>query len=129
VDVFTATVHPGPGRGALGATEAAEHGPAALVQQHMSCLDGTMTDAEIVQISESRGYGRAETGNHISGLPPQPGQIGTNHAPQHETVRRIASLYPDQLHHTRVGDGVQDRGLTSESPPLLGRVSLLVHQA
>jgi hypothetical protein len=130
VDVFTAThIAAGPGCVPLGATEAAEHRAALLVQQHVRSVDGAMTDAEIVQVRERRGHGRAETGYHLSGLPAQPGQIATGYAPQDEAVRRIAPFHPEELHHTRMGEGSQDRGLPSESPPLLGRVGLLVHQA
>jgi hypothetical protein len=88
-----------------------------------------MTDAEIVEVGEGCGHRGPETGDHLRGLLPQPGEIAPSHAPQDEAVRRIGPFYPDQLHHTRMGDCLQDRSLPSESPPLLGRIRLLVNQA
>jgi hypothetical protein len=100
-----------------------------LVQQHVSCLDGTMTDAEIVEVGQGCGNCGPETGDHLSGLHPQPGQIAPRHTPQNEAVRRIGPLYVDQLYHPRMGDCLQDRSLASESSPLLGRISLFENQA
>jgi hypothetical protein len=88
-----------------------------------------MTDAEIVEVSESCGHSSPETGDDLSGLRPQAGEIATTHVPEDKAVRRIGPFHPDQLDHTRMGDGSQDRGLLSESSPLLGRISLLEEKA
>jgi hypothetical protein len=52
-----------------------------------------MADAQVVQVGNGRGQGRAEAGDHLGTLIPQRGQVAPTHPSQDQTVRRFATLH------------------------------------
>jgi hypothetical protein len=75
-----------------GPSEAAQYGPALLVQKDVGGLDGAMGDAKVVQIRDRRRHRGTDTGHDLDWLRAGAGQVAIRHSPQDDAVGWIATL-------------------------------------
>jgi hypothetical protein len=92
-------------------------------------VDGAVIHAEVVQVGHRGSDGCPQTGYHLERLRAQLAQVATRNTPQHQPVRLVTALYPDQLNDARMGQPSQQGGFGCELSALLEAVGSLDYQA
>jgi hypothetical protein len=75
-----------------GPSEAAQYGPALLVQKDVGGLDSAVGDAKVVQIRDGRCHRGTDTGHDLNWLRAGTGQVAFCNSPQDDPVGWIATL-------------------------------------
>lgn len=105
-------------------SETAQHRAALLIQQDVRSRDGSVHKADLVEVGHRRGQGCTYPGQNLGvGVVQIVQRPGTN-STEHQGVNRIA-LCRQKLHHSRVGDRCQHRGLLLDLTLFLLRLGLL----